>query len=340
LNRRGALRKDRKKGDKNDVFSDAGRNLIACLIAHLMSDSRVPDDQKTVEGFVNAIESIPEDKMQAQLKTISRTSESQYARRLASIVMGTHHETFSGAYFNATASIGYLLDPEVARLLSTGMNPSEILEGNNSVYIQIPTADLMYADGIGRMIVDAIVNSAILADGDYAERMLLQCDEAWLLKNMRSLDVVLQQGRKYGMPIQLIYTSLNRARVIWGEEGLESWLEGVGWTGYAAVSSATGKKLSEELGTRGVIAQSEGTNQGRSSQSLGSGSWSRGTNHNTHEIKRNLINQDEFKDCRTDELFVIPRNGRPFRCGMAPYFRRDEMLAEIDESPFRKEKVA
>ncbi|MFL5280150.1 MAG: type IV secretory system conjugative DNA transfer family protein [Rhodopila sp.] len=134
---------------KSQSFRKAGPGFRA--------QSSQTGSQKTVEGFVNAIESIPEDKMQAQLKTISRTSESQYARRLASIVMGTHHETFSGAYFNATASIGYLLDPEVARLLSTGMNPSEILEGNNSVYIQIPTADLMYADGIGRMIVDAIV---------------------------------------------------------------------------------------------------------------------------------------------------------------------------------------
>lgn len=327
--------------DKDSIFNDAGRNLVACILANLIYDTKnLKENPKTVESLIMGV-TIPEDEMQKLLRKIYASSESQLARKLAGTVMGTHKETFSGAYFNALTMLGYLLDSENAKLLSGTLDPAEILSGNLSIYVQVPTATLMHSPGVGRVIADSIVNSVILADGKYAEPILFQADEARLLGAMKSLEVVLTMGRKYGLYVQLIYTSLNDMRKIWTEDGIETWLDLVGWSGYAAVSSKTAEALSKAIGKRAVLAVSEGSNSGSSGQGIvGSGSRSKGANESWHEIGRPLIFPDEFKDSRTDEMFVFPRTGRPFRCSMAPYFRRPEMVSEIKNSSYAKLKKA
>lgn len=323
--------------DSNSIFDSAGRNIIACLLAHMMYSPDNPDQPKTLQTLVEGL-NIPEKEMQDFMDFIQRESHSSLARRLARSLMSTHKETFSGAYFNASQLVGYLFDDETLRLLSGPNKPSDILGGDVSVYVQIPTSTLINpaSAGIGRMIVDSIVCSVISADGNYAQRMLLHVDEAALLGPMKSLQVVLKQARKYGLAMQLIYTSRNDAKTIWTDDGLETWLDGVAWSGYAAVSSRTAEILSKEMGKHGVMAYSEGSNSGTSGKGLGGASSSRGRNTNVHEISRSLITPDEFKDSRSDELFVVTRTGRAIRCGMAPYYRRPEMAAEIDPSPYYK----
>jgi type IV secretion system protein VirD4 len=323
--------------DSNSIFDSAGRNIIACLLAHMMYSPDNPDQPKTLQTLVEGL-NIPEKEMQDFMDFIQRESNSSLARRLARSLMATHKETFSGAYFNASQMVGYLFDDETLKLLSGPNKPADILAGNVSIYVQIPTSTLINpaSAGIGRLIVDSIVCSVISADGNYAERMLLHVDEAALLGPMKSLQVVLKQARKYGLAMQLIYTSRNDAKTIWTDDGLETWLDGVAWSGYAAVSSRTAEILSKEMGKHGVMAYSEGTNSGSSGKGLGGASSSRGRNTNVHEISRSLITPDEFKDSRSDELFVVTRTGRAIRCGMAPYYRRPEMAAEIDRSPYYK----
>lgn len=327
------------RNDKNSVFSSAGRNLIACLLAHMMYDKSIPDHMRTMETLVEGI-TIPEDEMQLKLREIHKSSDSIQAQRLAGIVMGTHRETFSGAYFSATQFAGWLLDPENAKLLSGTLKPSEILKGGLSIYIQIPTGSLIYVPGPGRVITDAIVSAVLQAEGKYTDSMLLQADEARLLGNMKSIEVVLLQGRKYGLVLNMIYTSINDMKRVWTEDGMETWMDNVEWCGFASVSSKTAQWLSAELGKRGVMAISEGSNRGVSGQAMGTGSRSRGSNTSFHEISRNLINPDEFKDCRRDEAFIVHRTGRPYRCGLAPWFRRPEMIAEITQTIYRKEEEA
>ncbi|HVB16780.1 MAG TPA: hypothetical protein VNF04_09630 [Stellaceae bacterium] len=43
-------------------------------------------------------------------------------------------------------------------------------------------------------------------------------------------------------------------------------------------------------------------------------------------------------DTREDELFVIPRGGRPLRCGRAVYFRRPEFVRRVGTNRFVKQE--
>jgi type IV secretion system protein VirD4 len=65
------------------------------------------------------------------------------------------------------------------------------------------------------------------------------------------------------------------------------------------------------------------------------GSRSKGRNTSHHEIRRALIKPEELtQNARADELFVIARGTQPIRCGRAIYFRRQEMIEQVEANRF------
>lgn len=326
---------EEKERGENGVFRDAGKNLVACLMAHMMWDDSLPENQKTIENLIDGM-TIPETRMKDCLRSIHAMSKSPLARRLAGTLMDIYQETFSGAYFNSSQMLAYLFDPENAHLLSGSLKPEEILHGGLDVYIQIPVETLQHAPGVGRVLVDSFVSAIIQANGEFADRMLLQVDEAKFVENMKSLETILRWGRKFGLIMQLIYTSADDMENVWGEKPFLTWLNGVSWAGYAAVASRkTQEYLSKEASTRGVLAYSEGENRGFSG-GHGRNSKSKGSNENVHEISQPLIRPEDFRECRTDEIFVVTRTGRMIRAGMPISYRRKEMVAKIQRSKFHK----
>ena len=101
-------------------------------------------------------------------------------------------------------------------------------------------------------------------------------------------------------------------------------------------AAGAGKELSEQLGSHGALAYSEGDNQGRQKPfGLNLGSTSHGVNLNVHEIRRVLIAASEMQqDLRDDEIIIVPANGLPIRCGRAIYFRRPEMVDRVEANRF------
>lgn len=86
-----------------------------------------------------------------------------------------------------------------------------------------------------------------------------------------------------------------------------------------AVQGGAGRDLSDQRGAHGVLAWSEGDNQGRQKPfGLNFGSISRGINVNVHDIRRALIAAVEMQqDRREDEIIVAPASGLPLRIGRA-----------------------
>ncbi|MGC9271449.1 type IV secretory system conjugative DNA transfer family protein, partial [Acidiphilium sp.] len=71
------------------------------------------------------------------------------------------------------------------------------------------------------------------------------------------------------------------------------------------------------------------------------GHRSKGNTLTYHELKRQLIRAEEIMhDMRDDEQIIIPKSGRPLRCGRAIYFRRPEMVSRVAQNRFaNKPKV-
>ena len=72
-------------GQTNDnaaYFRDQGRNLFTALLAHVLWDSTLPADQKTLRQAKKLL-ALPEDDLRCVLRNIYETSESELARHLA-----------------------------------------------------------------------------------------------------------------------------------------------------------------------------------------------------------------------------------------------------------------
>ncbi len=323
--------------DKNAIFSDAGRNMVACILGNMLWDASLSREHKTLAFFRELI-TTPEAQMKAMLKGIEKTSACTISRLAARTLMELAEETFSGAYFNATQFMSWLADDTVAEFLSGArIKPSDVVKNKVTVFIHVPLDVLMTTPAVGRVILDALTWAFIEADGEFTSRTLLIVDEASKVGRMQSLEVVRDTGRKYGLTLQLLYLSEAELSEVWGPKGAARWFATVSWRGYAAVSDReTAEGVSKDFGEFGALATSEGGNRGTSGKGFEMGSRSRGTTNNVHEVKRRLILPSELQQARKDELFVVRQGSQPLRCTQAAYFRRPDLNRKVKANRFVK----
>ena len=261
------------------------------------------------------------------------------ARRLAATLMKCKaEETFSGVFLNAVKGVEWLFTSAYADLVSEGdFDPRALLIGNTTVFLNISLRTLETTPPIARVLVGALLNTVYMADGWTRGRILFLLDEAARLGRMKTLETARDIGRKYGVSLHMLFQSVGQMAEAWGREGTRAWIDAAAWVGYAAIrAGGAGKDLSDQLGAHGVLAWSEGDNQGRQKPfGLNFGSTSRGVNVNVHEIRRSLIAASEMQqDLREDEIIIVPANGLPLRIGRAIYFRRPEMIAQVATNRF------
>ena len=170
-------------------------------------------------------------------------------------------------------------------------DPRALLIGNTTVFLNISLRTLETTPPIARVLVGALLNTVYMADGWTRGRILFLLDEAARLGRMKTLETARDIGRKYGVSLHMLFQSVGQMAEAWGREGTRAWIDAAAWVGYAAIrAGGAGKDLSDQLGAHGVLAWSEGDNQGRQKPfGFNFGSISRGINVNVHEIRRALI---------------------------------------------------
>ena len=322
---------------EDPFFAPMGRELVTCLLAHLLwSDHGVVD--KTLASLAMGI-AVPEHDMLDLLAGIHAASSSQMARRIAATLMRCKaEETFSGVFMNAVNGIAWLFTGAYADLVSCGeFDPRTLLAGRATVFLNLSLRTLQVTPAIARVLVGALLNTVYTADGATSGRILFLLDEAATLGRLKALETARDTGRKYGVSLHLLMQSIGQLTEAWGRDGARAWIDAANWIGYAAIrAGGAGKDLSEQLGSHGALAYSEGDNQGRQKPfGLNFGSTSRGVNVNVHEIRRVLIAASEMQqDLRDDEIIIVPANGLPIRCGRAIYFRRPDMVDRVQTTRF------
>jgi type IV secretion system protein VirD4 len=324
---------------EDPFFAPMGRSLVTCLLAHL-----VWSDPASVEislATFAAAFAVTEAEMLSLLADIRATSKSAMARRIAATLMECQaEETFSGVYLNAVKGIEWLFSTAYADLVSVGyFDPASLLTEPTTVFLNISLRTLETTPAIARVLVGALLNTVYMADGQTNGKVLFLLDEAAQLGRLKTLETARDTGRKYGIVLHCLWQSIGQMTDIWGREGTRAWIDAAHWIGYAAIrAGGAGKDLSDQLGSHGVLAWSEGDNEGRQKPfGVSFGTTSRGSNVNVHEIRRSLITAAELQqDLRDDEIIIVPATGLPIRCGRALWFRRVAMIAEIANSRFSR----
>lgn len=324
---------------KDPFWSQWGRSLITCLLAHMLFENQqnYPATLATLRQGI----STPEDVMQTSiLPAIHSSSSSSMAREIAGGLMGIRApQTFSGIYSNAFAATDWLSVRSYARMVSgNSMSTSDILRGNTVVFIQTPLRSLLATPAIGRVVLGSFMNAMYHADGrGIDDRILFEIDEAWTLGKLNEIKLGYTTARKYGGLIQTLWQSEGQMEGVWGPDDAKMLRDSASWRAYGAVQDGNiAEKLSKDIGERSVMAYSEGSSSGtQANQFAFIGSRSRGSNVNIHEIKRRLIKADEITRADPDELFVLARGfPYPIRCFAAPYFRYPSINAAMGCSRF------
>lgn len=322
--------------DNAQRWKAAGRDVVTALLAHMMWDDALPPEEKTLRRLRRGV-ALPEPELRDVLAGIHATSHSPMARDVAGTLMNLVPETFSGAYFNATGDTAWLSADAYAEMVSgDAFDARDLTRGDLSVFLRVPLDALKETPAVARVVVGALLDAVMAADGAVDGRVLFAIDEAVLLGPLAALQVARDQGRKYRITLQLFYQSEGQVEEVWGRPGRESWFDGVSWRAYGGVQSlATAKDLSAALGTYGAVAVSRGSNSGTSARGLELGSRSRGANVNEHEIGRELAKPFEvLQEVARDERIVLVPAARPLRCAAAVYFRRPALRALVAENRF------
>ncbi len=330
-----------KATDANsDFFKSSGKELVTALLAHILWDDTIPKELKTLKTLRAGVVT-PEHDLRAALAHIHQHSKSRLARDLAGGLKDVVQQTFSGIYKNATADTAWLSTSAYADLVSGNtFSAADLVGGKTTVFINIPLKALDATPAIARVITGALLNAVYEADGHVRGRVLFLLDEAARLGPMKIIETARDCARKYRITLMLYYQSVGQLRDLFGEQGPSKWFESVSWFGFAGVKT---KQLAEELATTigeyGVLAWSEGENTGTSGKGLEAGHRSKGNTLTYHELKRQLIRAEEIMhDMRDDEQIIIPKSGRPLRCGRAIYFRRPEMVSRVAQNRFANTK--
>ena len=119
-------------------------------------------------------------------------------------------------------------------------------------------------DRRSRVLIGALLNTLYMADGKTDSKVLFLLDEAKQLGKMKTIETGRDDGRKYKIVIHALWQSVGQMTEIWGRDGMTAWKDACSWIGYAGIrAGGAGRILSEELGSYGVFAWSEGDTQGQ-----------------------------------------------------------------------------
>ena len=331
---------DTPSGDATTAFfRSRGKQLVACLLAHLLWTDEVPAELKTLRTLRSALVT-PEGELRELLSEIRRSSPSHFAQDLAGTLMGLAEPTFSGMYANADETTAWLSTRAFAGLVSGhSFRAREICGGKVTVFISLPLKSLQSTPAVARTIIGALMNAAYEADGNVRGRILFLLDEAARLGPMTIIETARDAGRKYGITMHLLYQSIGQIIDQFGASGRRDWFNAASWIAFAAVKdNEEAKELSEICGQHGVVGWTESENKGTHAKAMEAGSRSRGTALTYQEAPRPLIRPDEISELREDVALIVPRKGRPLLCGRAIFFRRAEFERRVSVNRFAPKK--
>jgi type IV secretion system protein VirD4 len=321
---------------ENAIFKVRGKELLTCLLADLLWDSKIPAEQKTLREFRRRVRT-PEKTMKGLLADIQAGSESPLARDLAGSLVDVFSETFSGIYSNANADTQWLSIGAYADMISGGsFRTEELCQGKMSVFVQVPMEAMRATPELARVVIGSLLNAVYRAQGLVQGRVLFLLDEVNFLGKLKVLEDARDAGRKYGITLVAMWQSLGQLTDTWGQGGKASWFNSCSWRMFAVVDdAATAEEVSKTAGRYTVLARTQGTSNGAQS-GLSSSSRNSGRNEGVSEQARELIKPDEVRTgMRADEAIIFRRGAPPLRCGRAIYFRRPELRAQIEVDRYR-----
>jgi type IV secretion system protein VirD4 len=254
-----------------------------------------------------------------------------FPAQLAGNLKDITEKQFAGFYGEAGNATSWLAIPSLARLVcGSSFRTEHLLSGKLDVFINVPVKALGSTPQGVRVILGALLNSVYEARGRVEGRILFLLDEVARLGYMSILETARDAGRKYGVNLCLLYQSLGQLRAGFGEGGQRAWFDSAFLKCFASIQDLeTAEMLSRACGE--FTALGDSFSEGSGSSMGRDYSHSRHQSSSRQQVARRLIKPEEImQGLHDDEQIVLIRNAAPLRCGRAIYFRRPEMIEQVE----------
>ncbi|MBZ6078850.1 Ti-type conjugative transfer system protein TraG [Microvirga puerhi] len=322
--------KPKTHGSSDGFFEQAAFNLLTGLLAHVVL-SREYEGERSLRGLRELV-AAPEEQLKEMLQNIYETTDSVFVKQQVGVFIKMTENTFSGVYSTASNDTAWLSFPEYASLVcGNSFRTSNLASGEIDVFLNLSVRTLSTYPAIGRVIIGALINAMMQADGHHESRVLFLLDEVNLLGTMSILEVARDVGRKYGITLLLVYQSIGQLAKNFGDAGKAAWFESASFLAFAAVNDL---KVAEEISKRCGDLTVEVNNTTKSAAAFGNKGGGRASQSTNLQRRPLLMPHEVMHDLRTDEQIVFVTNRPPLRCGRAIYFRRDDMRSLVGQSRF------
>ena len=323
-------------------FDQAARNLIEVILLDVLFNPNLNSEERTL---LTVREAMAQPDILSYIRKISKKGEHYafgVAANKASLLLPMlekGEQTMASILGTADNMTQFLVVPSLSRLVcGKSFKTSQLLEGDITVYIQIPLKTLDSTPAIARLIIGALLNRIYEAKGSMKENVLVMLDEMPRLGYMKLLETARDAGRSFGITLWGICQSTGQLEKIYGREGMRDWMESCFVRSFFGIQDeVTAEMISKVCGTATVKTTTEGLSQSgsRRAQDISS-QISTNTSRNRGETGRRLITLDEVTQMKADEegnpdeQIVFIRNQKPLRCGLLKFYRRQDYIDKSD----------
>ncbi|MBF9235619.1 Ti-type conjugative transfer system protein TraG [Microvirga alba] len=316
------------QSSSDNYFQASAFNLLTGLLAHVVLSKDFED--RSLRGLRSLI-ATPQERLKELLAEIHETTDSNFVKEQVGVFLNMADNTFSGVYSTASKDTAWLSFPEYANLVcGHSFRTSDLASGKIDIFLNLSVKTLTTYPAVGRVIIGALINAMIQADGTHTDRVLFMLDEVNLLGTMSILTIARDVGRKYGITLLLVFQSIGQLTNNYGDAGKAAWFESASFIAFAAVNDL---RAAEELSKRCGDMTIEVNNTSKSAGLMGGKGGGRAS-ESTNSQRRPLIMPHEIMQMRLDEQIVAVTGRPPLRCGRAIYFRREDMRSLVGANRF------
>jgi len=325
------------KGGDNEYFRKAARSLISAILGDILWNDRPGAPPKTLVAMREILSFGPDD-LERYLERLRTHSPCPMTRLVIGPMLNSLREsgkTFSSVWDEANQATMWLTDPDLAAMVSGDDFAINVIcdPTPKSIIFNLPL-DLQQTDpSVGRVLFGSFVSAKIASKT--TNWAMLYPDEPWVFGRAKWMETAIAAGRKHGLGMHAPWLDVGTLERVWGgKNGRSFWFSNARAILISKLNDpAVAREIADACGTYGVLARSEGSNQGTQA-GAGFGRWSRGSNVSIHEIKRQVRMLHELiQDLERDDLLVLGI-GKPLPLKRAVWMGYPDLRREIEPSPY------
>ena len=215
----------------------------------------------------------------------------------------------------------------------SSFDPSGLRTGKMTTFLVLPPEHARAQSPLLRLWIGSMFRAVLRGGLQESNKVHFVLDEAAALGHMQQLDDAVDKYRGYGVRLQFYYQSLGQLKKCWpGDQG-QTLLSNATKVFFGTTELQSAQFISQSLGAGTILVASGGSSDGwQSSTSSGASSsstsstYSRNSNRNWQQQKRELLQPDEVMNLSPRTAITLTPGLRPILTTLIRYFEEPQLF--------------